>query len=485
MTGPLGGGLRPPKGDMMRKVVSILIITIILVAGMVLPSNAVNFTYSTAENPYQYWLKVSFATGQYDWTIYSTKPCIMVEDNGTYSIELHYDGVPYKFQYYLWNNAPYITHEEYNTSDINVVSSNAQPTEITANYSIGTFTNKSLELQLQPQYFIYNTSELANRTITVNQTGVDKTKQITCTVTNPQGIQSTVMQNWQFNSSIISLWQLNPNLSFWTQGDYNITVSCDGVSDTGVFGLSRTDVQDNLTVTDSTGTSYTVDAVKQAYIASPHRGDYKSGRFYIQIKTNGQPYRLPNGKSTYSIYYYFQDNKLINGTLYSDITMTNKEERYWYSSSTIGIKNLVLYCGENVNGTALSGSSGVDAMTSISTWQHPVSGKWFVPIDIVPFNYGSAATIEDEANGNVSPWQEPGQTAWEAIVNTTQGGVSYTMPGINFDFTSVTESIVNFMSGFSGFFSAIGGLFTFIPIEIMGLAITGATLSLALIIFRR
>lgn len=449
----------------MKKAASILIITVLMVAGMVLPSIADYYP-----GPYDYPYIIKYTKNGYSHVMSTDKPLVLKNGN--------YETTQNTFASYWRNLDKHIDKWMYETG-FTMIACNG---DFVLNGTIG---YKSLTLQINSDYFIYNTSELSNRTFTVNQTGVDKTKQITCTVTNPQGVQSTVMQNWQFNSSIISLWQLNPNLSFWTEGNYNIYVSCDGVYDAGVFTLSRTDVQDSGTVTDSNGTSYTVETVKQAYISSPRTGDNKTGRFYIQIKTTGQPYRLPNGKTTYSIYYYFQGNKLINGTLNSDVTMTNKEERYWYSSSTVGQRNLVLYVGENVDGTPYSGKTGVSAKTDISTWQHPESGKWFIPIDIVSFNYGAAATIEDEATGNVSPWQEPGQTAWEAIVNTTQSGIEYTMPGIKFDFDSVTASIVDFMSGFSSFFSVIGSLFSFIPPVIMGMAITGATLSLALLIFRK
>ena len=356
-----------------------------------------------------------------------------------------------------------------------------------ANYALGAYSPVSLSLSIVPDYYVYNVSELTNapNIITVNQTGIDKTKQISCTITNPQGVQKTTFHNWQFNNSMISLWDLNPLTSYWTTGNYNLTVSCDGKTDTGLFGLQTSNSPTPGVVIDSGGTSYNVEAVKQAYYLEPRQNQNKDARFSTIIKTNSQPYRLPNGKSTYSIYYYMQGNKSVNGTINSDVLMLSGEERYWYSSETVGLKDFVLYVGENPTSSAYSGSVGVSARTDISTWQHPIDGKWYHLIDLVTVNYGRAPTISEELNGPVSPYQVPGQTAWEAIVNTTQSGISYTMPGVTFDFDSVTSSIVEYMSGFAQFFSIIGSLFSFIPQEIMGLGIVGATMSLALMIFRR
>jgi len=476
----------------MKKVVSVIIMTVLLLAVSVLPS----FAYTSATITKTYWAIIGFQNqpDTDDKMLQSSIPFTLdISSNDIWwEIQNNTSSNQSYERYQVTNNIMSSFGGSYNINP-NITSSSSwtgyagAPFVKSANFNVGGYNPVSFSLNIEPDYYIYNSSELTKRSFTIDATGIDKSNQVECIITNPQGISKTTMLPWQFGSFIHNLWQLNDSYKFWTTGNYNLTVVCDGHSDTGVFGVQTSNSPSPGTLIDSDGVEYEVEATKQAFFIEPRQNQTKEGRFSTIIKTNKQPYRLANGKSTYSIYYYMEGNKLINGTLNSDVLMLSGEERYWYSSDTLGKKDFVLYVGENPTSAAYSGSIGSNSKTTLSTWQHPENGKWYIPIDIVSINYGRAPTIQEELDGPVSPYQQPGQTTWESLVSdgTTQSGIGYTMPGIKFDWDESTSSVLEFLGGFSTFFSMIGSMFSFIPPQIMALGFFGATLSVALMIFRR
>lgn len=466
----------------MKKVASILIIVMILVAS-VLPS----FAIYPNDHPYTYWLR--WTTPGYEWQLDTTVIPIYDSENNQIIVGNN-GGVFSSLQRYSYQNGSVQSPESFNKVNVTdtYLIGGANITIVDGNYSIGEFSPKSLTLNIVPNYYVNNTGELANRGFSVNQTGIDIELPISITVVNPQGISETTTHNFQFLNLMVSFMQLNDDMSFWTTGNYSVSVSCDGLTDMGVFTLERTDVPDSGVVSDSDGNEYEVEASQQAYISYPNKEANEGGLFYIKVLTNGQPYRLPNGKTTYSIYYYFGGNKTMYDTAHNDVTMTVKESRYWYSSQTTGKKTLVLYVGENPDGTAYSGQVGVSAKTQYSTWQHPVTGQWFIPIDIKAFNYLRTPTIDEDLKGSVdSPWREPGQTVGDFVttpaVTPPPGG--YDTGDSFFDWDNATKQMAEFLGGFSSLFSMIGLGFSFIPPQIMALGVFAATLSLLLLVFRR